>query len=88
VESIDRLLLKSEARSLFVVSGLFILHTVVGIGALNKLGTCSQWRSEHFWIIIFLSSIGRGAMKAPHCWKLCKGYLTSVAYGVKVFVVL
>jgi len=44
------------------------------------------WRSEHFWIIIFHSSIGRSAMKAPSCCKLRQGYLTGIAcmgcYGV------
>ncbi len=53
-------------------------HTVSGL--LFTIYSCWQWRYEQiwniFWIIIFHSSIGRCSMKAPRCWKMCKGYLS------------
>ncbi len=49
-----------------IASRLYLLHTVVGSGAMNKFRICLQWRNEHFNLgMLLLSVIGKGAMSAP-----------------------
>jgi hypothetical protein len=45
---------------------LFLHHTKIGKGVMQKFGIYSQWRSELIFSVIFLLSIGRGTMNAPH----------------------
>jgi hypothetical protein len=43
---------------------LSILKTLVGKGAINKFGSCCQWRNEHFKPRMLLFSVGNDAMNA------------------------
>ncbi len=48
---------------------LYLLHTVVGDGAMNKLGICFQWHNENFKFRMLLFSVGNGAMNALRYWR-------------------
>jgi hypothetical protein len=47
----------------------YLLHTTVGNGAMNKLGSCSQWRSELLIPRMLIFSVGNGAMNALQYWQ-------------------
>ncbi len=63
-----------------LTAAFYLLHTAVGNGAINKCGTCFQWRNEHFKPRMLLVSVGNGAIKTPdigngamnalQCWQL------------------
>jgi hypothetical protein len=60
------------------ITGLFLQHSAVGNGALNKFGNYFQWRSELLKFIMFFFYVGKGAMNA--IWELhddaCTVYYT------------
>jgi hypothetical protein len=51
-------------------SFIFLLHTVVGDGPMNKFGSCIQWRSELFKPRMLFFAVGKGTMNTPRYWEL------------------
>jgi hypothetical protein len=60
---LKKLLAISGAHS-SVCGPLFTFNPVVGNGAMNKFGSCCQWRREPFTIRMSFFSVGKGAMNA------------------------
>ncbi len=48
----------------------YLLHAVIGNGAMNKFGSCSPWRRKSFTITMLFFSVGNGAMNASRYWQL------------------
>jgi hypothetical protein len=51
-------------------SFIYLLHTVVGDGPMNKFGSCIQWRSELFKPRMLFFPVGKGTMNAPQYCEL------------------
>ncbi len=53
-------------------------HTAVGSGAMNKFGSCCQWRHEYLKPRMLLFSVTNGAMNEKQHWELRKECLTEI----------
>jgi hypothetical protein len=55
----------------------YFLHAAVGIGAMNKFGSCCHWPYEHRPRML-LVSVATSAMNHPWLWELSKECLTDI----------
>jgi hypothetical protein len=64
--------MRSKAHSA-LTARLVLQHTRIYKCAMKKFGFNSQMRNEHFLIVIYHSSLVKGAMNAPRVCKLRNG---------------
>jgi hypothetical protein len=50
-------------------AAFYLLHTVVGHGAVNKFGICFQLRNKHIRSRMMLFALGNDTMNAPRYWQ-------------------
>jgi hypothetical protein len=66
------------------LAAAFGLHrTRIGKSTMKTFRINCQWRSEHFFIVIFHFSTGKAEINVPRLWKEC---LTRIGQGATVFV--